>query len=143
MSDKTLAELIARKANESLCKHSPSYGFTEEPTAWANMSEQARGLRIASAGDVLEELGLLGLHVALTAQGTLNVTFGGQRVQTFETLPKATLPPATEKGKQEAHAVRKASGYTGNFCPECGSDRMVRNGSCEKCENCGGTSGCS
>jgi len=28
------------------------------------------------------------------------------------------------------------------LCAECGS-LMTRNGSCFKCENCGGTSGCS
>jgi ribonucleoside-diphosphate reductase alpha chain len=27
-------------------------------------------------------------------------------------------------------------------CPDCGS-LMTRNGSCYKCHNCGGTSGCS
>ncbi len=37
----------------------------------------------------------------------------------------------------------KAKGYTGNACAECGQLTMVRNGSCEKCDNCGATSGCS
>jgi len=34
-------------------------------------------------------------------------------------------------------------GYTGNSCRQCQSARMVRNGSCEKCLDCGDTSGCS
>ncbi len=29
------------------------------------------------------------------------------------------------------------------MCSECGSMMMTRNGSCYKCANCGGTSGCS
>jgi ribonucleoside-diphosphate reductase alpha chain len=37
----------------------------------------------------------------------------------------------------------KAKGYTGNACSECGQLTMVRNGACEKCDNCGATSGCS
>ncbi len=37
----------------------------------------------------------------------------------------------------------RAKGYTGNACPECGQLTMVRNGSCEKCDSCGATSGCS
>ncbi|HEY8297426.1 MAG TPA: hypothetical protein VIG32_05340, partial [Candidatus Baltobacteraceae bacterium] len=37
----------------------------------------------------------------------------------------------------------KAKGYTGNACGECGQLTMVRNGSCEKCDSCGSTSGCS
>jgi ribonucleoside-diphosphate reductase alpha chain len=34
-------------------------------------------------------------------------------------------------------------GYTGNPCNECGQLTMVRNGACEKCDNCGSSSGCS
>ena len=34
-------------------------------------------------------------------------------------------------------------GYTGNPCPECQNFTMVRNGTCEKCDTCGATSGCS
>ncbi|MER9875718.1 vitamin B12-dependent ribonucleotide reductase [Mesorhizobium sp. M0195] len=34
-------------------------------------------------------------------------------------------------------------GYTGNECSECHNFTMVRNGTCEKCDTCGATSGCS
>ncbi len=34
-------------------------------------------------------------------------------------------------------------GYTGNMCSECQNFTMVRNGTCEKCDTCGATSGCS
>jgi ribonucleoside-diphosphate reductase alpha chain len=34
-------------------------------------------------------------------------------------------------------------GYTGEQCPNCGSMRVKRNGSCTVCEDCGSTSGCS
>jgi ribonucleoside-diphosphate reductase alpha chain len=34
-------------------------------------------------------------------------------------------------------------GYTGNMCLECSNFTMVRNGTCEKCDTCGSTSGCS
>jgi ribonucleoside-diphosphate reductase alpha chain len=34
-------------------------------------------------------------------------------------------------------------GYTGNECSECHNFTMVRNGTCEKCDTCGNTSGCS
>ena len=45
--------------------------------------------------------------------------------------------------KVEAINAAKAKGYTGNACGECGQLTMVRNGACEKCDNCGATSGCS
>lgn len=47
--------------------------------------------------------------------------------------------------KIEANRRAKAvmQGYTGNSCPECQNFTMVRNGTCEKCDTCGSTSGCS
>ena len=32
-------------------------------------------------------------------------------------------------------------GYVGETCPECGNFTMVRNGTCLKCDTCGGTTG--
>jgi len=34
-------------------------------------------------------------------------------------------------------------GYEGDPCPECGALTLVRNGTCLKCDSCGGTTGCS
>jgi ribonucleoside-diphosphate reductase alpha chain len=45
--------------------------------------------------------------------------------------------------RTEQITASRAKGYTGNACPECGQLTMVRNGSCEKCDSCGATSGCS
>ena len=39
--------------------------------------------------------------------------------------------------------VAMTMGYTGRFCDICGGCRMTRSGTCEKCEDCGTTSGCS
>jgi ribonucleoside-diphosphate reductase alpha chain len=49
---------------------------------------------------------------------------------------------ATVPRSEQVNAAR-AKGYTGNACSECGQLTMVRNGSCEKCDSCGSTSGCS
>ena len=43
---------------------------------------------------------------------------------------------------QAASAWTKA-GYTGDVCKNCSGCRMVRNGSCLLCIECGQTSGCS
>jgi len=43
--------------------------------------------------------------------------------------------------RRRAQAVMQ--GYTGNECSECHNFTMVRNGTCEKCDTCGATSGCS
>jgi ribonucleoside-diphosphate reductase alpha chain len=43
----------------------------------------------------------------------------------------------------EKRAEAKAQGYEGEACGECGNFTLVRNGTCLKCNTCGGTTGCS
>jgi ribonucleoside-diphosphate reductase alpha chain len=37
----------------------------------------------------------------------------------------------------------RIKGYEGDPCPACGSFTLLRNGTCMKCDTCGGTTGCS
>ncbi|RJG45071.1 vitamin B12-dependent ribonucleotide reductase [Mesorhizobium sp. DCY119] len=66
-----------------------------------------------------------------------------------DTSPAAALfteAAANEVAKAKAADRRMKSmmqGYTGNSCSECQNFTMVRNGTCEKCDTCGATSGCS
>lgn len=48
---------------------------------------------------------------------------------------------AGEPGINKRNA--QSYGFTGNSCNNCGSMQMVRNGTCEKCQSCGETTGCS
>ncbi|MGY5801157.1 vitamin B12-dependent ribonucleotide reductase [Rhizobium sp. LEGMi12c] len=48
-----------------------------------------------------------------------------------------------KKLESERRARSIMQGYTGNMCTECQNFTMVRNGTCEKCDTCGATSGCS
>jgi hypothetical protein len=61
--------------------------------------------------------------------------------------------PAAATGTFRAHhsemrpdvaprSVAVTMGYSGSFCPGCGSDRMRRAGACEVCDACGLNSGC-
>ncbi len=43
----------------------------------------------------------------------------------------------------DARVKAKMQGYEGDPCGECGNFTLVRNGTCLKCNTCGGTSGCS
>jgi ribonucleoside-diphosphate reductase, adenosylcobalamin-dependent len=61
---------------------------------------------------------------------------------------KAQADAAAAKAEaKRVEADRRAKsimqGYTGNMCTECQNFTMVRNGTCEKCDTCGATSGCS
>lgn len=57
-----------------------------------------------------------------------------------ETCPTAKIAEIRSRLRSE---VARIKGYTGDICPECGNATMSRNGTCLKCETCGGTSGCS
>nr|WP_202899441.1 hypothetical protein [Kordiimonas gwangyangensis] len=43
----------------------------------------------------------------------------------------------------DARMAARMKGYEGDACGECGNFTLVRNGTCLKCDTCGGTSGCS
>ncbi|MBC7156588.1 MAG: vitamin B12-dependent ribonucleotide reductase [Rhodobacteraceae bacterium] len=43
----------------------------------------------------------------------------------------------------DIRAKARMQGYEGDPCGECGNYTLVRNGTCLKCNTCGGTSGCS
>ncbi len=53
----------------------------------------------------------------------------------------ATTAPVAPR--MDARAKAKMQGYEGDACGDCGNYTLVRNGTCMKCNTCGGTSGCS
>jgi ribonucleoside-diphosphate reductase alpha chain len=50
---------------------------------------------------------------------------------------------AKENLEADLRAEARVKGYEGESCRECGNFTLVRNGTCLKCDTCGGTSGCS
>jgi ribonucleoside-diphosphate reductase alpha chain len=57
----------------------------------------------------------------------------------------ATNTTAISSGlvSMDLRSKAKMQGYEGEACGECGNYTLVRNGTCMKCNTCGGTSGCS
>jgi ribonucleoside-diphosphate reductase alpha chain len=76
--------------------------------------------------------GLSGLG---NAGGSASVMAAVSRASVTETL----VAPAPMDNRVKA----KLQGYEGDPCGECGNFTLVRNGTCLKCNTCGGTSGCS
>jgi len=66
--------------------------------------------------------------VAALADGAANGEVSGVTVATSET---------------QLIVEARVKGYEGEACGECGNFTLVRNGTCLKCDTCGGTSGCS
>ncbi|GHU17901.1 hypothetical protein FACS1894163_09340 [Spirochaetia bacterium] len=48
-----------------------------------------------------------------------------------------------DQGDAAKIAQARIKGYEGDPCPACGFFTLVRNGTCMKCDTCGGTTGCS
>jgi ribonucleoside-diphosphate reductase alpha chain len=61
-----------------------------------------------------------------------------------DSLPgvKREISPAASDNTSRIREA-KLKGYEGDPCPSCGSFTLVRNGTCMKCDTCGGTTGCS
>jgi ribonucleoside-diphosphate reductase alpha chain len=59
------------------------------------------------------------------------------------TVVMSTTALATGAVSMDPRAKAKLQGYEGEACGECGNYTLVRNGTCMKCNTCGGTSGCS
>lgn len=62
------------------------------------------------------------------------------------TEPAPAPPPAkphlsAAEEKQRLRLIAQQKGYTGDCCGTCNSDRMVMDGRCSKCLDCGSTSG--
>ena len=61
-----------------------------------------------------------------------------------ETLDKQDdLNLGTQPVGLDDRSKARMQGYEGDPCGECGNYTLVRNGTCMKCNTCGGTSGCS
>ena len=59
--------------------------------------------------------------------------------------PVTASPAVADAVDGRLARIREAriKGYEGDPCSECGNFTLVRNGTCLKCETCGGTTGCS
>jgi ribonucleoside-diphosphate reductase alpha chain len=65
----------------------------------------------------------------------------------FDRAETRMSPAELARLKKETEGRRRAEarikGYEGDSCGQCGNFTLVRNGTCMKCDTCGGTSGCS
>lgn len=87
---------------------------------------------------ILEEWGA---HVLVHRPGATFDTPGHQpkwRALWSEMRPNGKPKPT----EPDERAVARAKGYTGDVCVKCQGCRLVRNGSCLRCEDCGETTGC-
>jgi ribonucleoside-diphosphate reductase alpha chain len=84
------------------------------------------GTTALAAGDTVTALNMLVPETAL----------GSASMATATAISSGTV-------SMDARTKAKMQGYEGDPCGECGNYTLVRNGTCMKCNTCGGTSGCS
>jgi ribonucleoside-diphosphate reductase alpha chain len=123
-------------------------GFGEGPPSAPHASVVSRGLVRSKADKLMLVPNRAGeaVHVGGSAahggfvQGATALK-GELAERTAPALGSSLAPQAEIVAEKRAEARMK--GYVGESCPECGNFTMVRNGTCLKCDTCGGTTGCS
>ena len=126
-----LSELSDKAANNSLevLKQISSTGYLRK-----RLPQELIVLQGGQAGAVA----LSGTADPVAALQALVPEIGGG----VATVSAATVL-STGTVTMDARVKAKMQGYEGEACGECGNYTLVRNGTCMKCNTCGGTSGCS
>ena len=77
-------------------------------------------------------------------QETSSKTTDPGEVELATMVAAKSISPVVESDPiMDPRAKAKLQGYEGDPCSDCGNYTLVRNGTCMKCNTCGGTSGCS
>ena len=76
------------------------------------------------------------------AEAQLSVTELAEQLN-HQLAARAQARAAPTSRAVDRAAEARVKGYEGENCRECGNFTLVRNGTCLKCDTCGGTSGCS
>ncbi|MFY8094169.1 MAG: vitamin B12-dependent ribonucleotide reductase [Niveispirillum sp.] len=133
----------------------------ELPDNAARMTQEtlAAVARIASTGYVRSNLrvvpggqqgrviaGFQQVTTAFAATGTdVSAYAGGPSVHSDSLSSTALRGGTVDRHDSRFERIKeaRARGYEGDPCPECQNMTLVRNGTCLKCDTCGGTTGCS
>jgi hypothetical protein len=157
MSDPlSFAEQLAILQYENQRRLAPDHGYSSM-VPWEGLTSNAKSYNIACMADLLETLGLLGLHVKKDGQSLVVVTASGETVRPLPKPKKENLPAKPAKilslgngtdptglgPPKISRAVAIAKGYMGDPCGNCQAFTLRRNGTCLICDTCGQTTGCS
>ncbi|MBL4863880.1 MAG: vitamin B12-dependent ribonucleotide reductase, partial [Rhodobiaceae bacterium] len=115
---------------------SPGYARN---TQLGNLYVVRGGTATVRSGGTAEEIAATAL---LDAKAQAETMLAGASETLVETVAVAAGSGSGPRG-MSATVEARMKGYEGEACSECGNFTMVRNGTCLKCDTCGGTSGCS
>jgi ribonucleoside-diphosphate reductase alpha chain len=96
-------------------------------------------LTVFQGGNAAKSVTAAGLEMAGSIPGA--VALAG--ATSFTSYLQTSTALATADPRIEQIRTARMKGYEGDSCGECGNFTLLRNGTCLKCDTCGGTSGCS
>jgi ribonucleoside-diphosphate reductase alpha chain len=105
--------------------HEHEHGLAHDIDISANFAEVAALVQQAASNPVS------------TAMAALEARFSADAVSA------ASKAGAKRDAQAKRAAEARLKGYEGDACGSCGNFTLLRNGTCLKCDTCGGTSGCS
>ena len=116
-------------------------GITDNKAAEAAID---KAFSLASTGYVRSNLYVLSNvdEDSAAEQTKMRAAGAGAGSLSVGTATSTSKSPAADKINYSRKQARM-KGYEGDACSECGNFTLVRNGTCLKCDTCGGTTGCS
>ncbi|MBT3558692.1 MAG: vitamin B12-dependent ribonucleotide reductase [Rhodospirillales bacterium] len=123
---------------EEVIARSTSRGYVRSKLVVISNDETSSEGAVAASG---------GGGMVATASGSNNGGNGStQHLVSTESTTAITVSAevmAATDGRLDSVREARMKGFEGDACGECGNFTLVRNGTCLKCNTCGGTSGCS
>ncbi len=104
---------------------------------------QLANLYVVRGGAATQRAGAVAEKVATTALLDAELEASTILAGASEQVAVAGGGGSSTRGGISPVVEARMKGYEGEACSECGNFTMVRNGTCLKCDTCGGTSGCS
>jgi ribonucleoside-diphosphate reductase alpha chain len=134
---KSPTESTSRYVSKGLTRSRVTAGGSSLSDAGADASGRSTDARTYASGNVTA------LNVSGATALKAEVEEDRSPAQALEQLNWADARTHSKTATIEKRAEARAKGYEGEACGECGNFTLLRNGTCMKCDTCGGTTGCS
>ncbi|MGI9479152.1 MAG: vitamin B12-dependent ribonucleotide reductase, partial [Hyphomicrobiaceae bacterium] len=133
---------LAQDEMPVMTPHVVSHGFTRGALVARIGGDAPAGVD----GPAVDAVGAMQVNVAAAFSSGEPTSHSGTEASIAMTAEAVMTDGNLALKPSPAHAQiaeARIKGYEGESCGECGNFTLVRNGTCLKCDTCGGTSGCS
>ena len=130
-----LLQLAEKTVSSGYIRSSNLY-FLKPPARGGASGGTSGGLANSGGGGTVSAISTPGSPSAMAGTGPVMGSVA-EKVETHVRVTEVT------QSRTSSLTAARLKGYEGDNCPECGNFTLVRNGTCLKCETCGGTTGCS